>query len=230
MPLSIIVPSVSFSNSLGTYRLPHPQGLTGEFIFGVNNASSVTNLAGGPDATFYGVPPYGANYASIYPSYSYFDLNTPAPNGDVTLIQITRGAAGLMNRTPTGDTALGFYDPDASTLGFFGATPTAQAGLPKPSPSSDFYFTAIVSPLGAKAKLYLGDGDALTSATAAVNGGSDYLSVYEVRLGENAGLTGTGPRDIAYCAVLTEALSAGEILETYASLKAYFTARGLTVG
>lgn len=220
------------SNQLTSLTLPSRVGLVSEFILGGSEAASIRNHANAAaPLTVVGTPTYNANSVTVA-SGGYgnngFDLGVAPPQSDITMLLIRKKAStGTDINAFSNGSYLGFYGYNgADFYNTQSGTAPSIANLSRPT-HSNFYLQIGTGSLAGKGTVSLYTDGVLTSNTGTANGGSS-RGTTSLKIGTDiSNVNGIG--EVAYAALYSRILSAAEIAAAYASLKAYFAFKGVTV-
>jgi hypothetical protein len=250
MATIIRVTGADFSANAVGFVPPVASGLAGWWLLGGSQSASVRNLApGGSDAGVGGTPSYGAGYVSFDGVAGNYFTTSIAETADMTLIVAARSLDTFATTTDRPQ-IIGTYQFGAVPHGItLAATAVGTGGLPAASltnwasydngtgtsmghnvPGFDnFKALAAVVESGVGRRTHdLTAGTSTTAATALTRVGAG-ISTRTVRIGMGAGLGSRGISDVAFAAVYTRALSAGELTTIYDFIQPILAGRGVTV-
>lgn len=248
MSLSLKIKDATFTNFFSSLTLPNRSGLIGEYIFGVDAATSLRNHAN-PALPAVVEPSTAAT--PVYPSYdantvtcmayettaSSYGINTglTAP-ADCTVLVIRSVTGGFQKSlTAHKSTHIGAIGFNESGSGFSfrngsaGGTVDVTSVVAYPTPyAGNFYFSAGVgrsTAAGVNQTYINGVKTTVTSSNTPISRNGDPFMV--------GGLTNTnsmrGACTVAYGAIFNRLLSDAEIDAAYVQLKAFYAGRGLAV-
>jgi hypothetical protein len=216
------------SKVLTSLTLPNRSGLVSEFVLGGTQASSIINHASpSTPLTVTGTPTYNPNSVVTatggYGS-NYFTESKNVTTGDFTIISVqkkpTSANAGIAAAQLTG---FGDYAGSDIYNSSSGVAPNI-ASLAFPT-HGNFFFRAATAPLAGKAKMFLYTAGIVASIEATANGGIPRpASPVIIGTGYASGIM-----EVAFYAMYSRILSDAEIAAAYASLKAYYAYKGITV-
>lgn len=240
--ISLQVAGAQFAKVLTSLTLPAREGLVYEALYGKDIAKSGRNIASRsvPGSVSAGAPTFNAT--SVVTSSGAAGtgphvIDTAVPVGlpnDVTMIMVRRkptaGSAGMvLGVANSGNTAfLGLIDHATNFLTFHNSqATTGRPSLPYPDPTGFFFVAASGSALGV-GKIYTGSGGVLTSALGATAGLARFVpSTTTYKLSNN--VFSNVQVESAYAAIFHRILTDQEVLDAYASLKAYLATLGVAV-
>jgi hypothetical protein len=248
MSLSLKIKDATFTNFFSSLTLPSRSGLIGEYIFGVDAATSLRNHANPalpaveePSTAATPVyPTYGANtvtcmaYETTAGSYG---INTGLLEPADCTVLVVRSVTGIYQKAFTAHKSIhvgsvGFSDTSAGFTfrnGSAGGSVDVASTIAYPAPyAGNFYFSAGVgrsTAAGVNQTYINGVKTTVTSSNTPISRGTDPFMV--------GGLTNAsgfrGACTVAYGAIFNRLLSDAEIDAAYAQLKAFYALRGLTV-
>ena len=249
MATIIKVSGADFSAVAVGFVPPVASGLVGWWLLGGSQAASVRNLApGGADAGVAGAPSYSAGYASFDGvAGAYFTTSIPEAES-MTFVVAGRSAdtfAGATTRPafvsaynntlePTGVAlmaqAVGSGGAPACNMGLFVDYDSGTGAITATNlPAFDSFraFAGVVEG-GVGRTVYDLTGATSTTASSAASRSSTGIAARNMQIG--AGYAGNrGISDIAFVAIYSRALSAGELTTIYEFVDPILAARGVTV-
>lgn len=224
MTVEIKVAGATFTKSVGRLGLPFIADAINYNLFGVDNAASSLNRAGGDATAIGGVPTYGAAYAN-FDNAKYFELDQR--DAPFTLVAALRGPGSTVPGLGGFDYGLvkGWvvYEDGANISSYLNGS--AGPGFTgKNFDTTDFQMIAM-SMDGADAKVRLWDaGPNPSVATAAFTGSIDACPM---RVGGPLGATLSG--QAAAAVLYNRGLSTAELQEVRTYLQQIIGGRGETL-
>ena len=239
MSFSIKVNNARFDNDkvLSSLTLPSLQGLSAEFIIATSLAASQRNLNTGLDElTEIAIPSVGPTWNADSATFicnaatesaSGLQATTNATNAEGTHIVVAEKAWGAAAVFTGGSN--GFYGVSSGSYCVYATGAYAGVGrraqIAQSALPSGFIVFIGRGQSGGLGKLSAGVSGSLLDATATNVDGAITAGALKV-----AGSTaGTGTVKVAYAAHYSRVLTDEECLTAYLSLKAFFTARGVTI-
>ena len=239
---SLQLNSVSFTGgSLVSLTCPDRTGLIGEYLLRENAVRATRNGANPAvpaTLTGAGTPVYAAGSLQFSGSASYgngiagLDTNRLFP-AEMTLIAVRKKVAAgtLTNALIAWFGAAGFpqflglveYD-GLNYYNFQQGIPTAVPKLTTPV-DTDFHFVAGSGPTLGVGTVYCATAGVMSTAVGTTSGLAKSTGAVTIKLCPAANYQ----MDLAYAAVYNRVLTAAQIASAYATLKDYFSGRGLVV-
>ena len=235
MSVSVYVKGASFSDAKASIAAPNRDGLVGEWFFGVDEETTITNRAGGLPLIVRGSPTYGENYARC--SGGVFGINNfitqilPQIDGGLTIVGVVKNNPSSNSRLGLGalchardGSIVGLYDQDANTIFYNGinADVTNAAVLTKPASGK---WTAVVGKGGSGeyGELHIWQDDIKRSAVATSLGTRRANTSNSFSIVDDA----VKDFDVAYIAIYERTVTAEEVDQIYAGVKEMMALRGI---
>lgn len=224
--ISIRVATASFTHAVASLTLPDLDHLVGEYVFGVDEASTVKNRAN-PDApmTVVGTPSYASNGAGVSGGgfgSNGFDTGL-APQGDVTMMVIASlsSGTGIFFGSRNDPTTIFGFELGGGQTQYFNNQWSAPPNNPQVALTGGYAFYAGVGPLGQPGKVYKvtgGGSPTIVSATGTAAGGGRTSTTIKYGTGQ----TGTG--NVIYANIYEDRLlTQAEIVAAYQSVRSYLS-------
>lgn len=236
MSVSVYVKDASFNDTQSSIAAPNRDRLVGEWFFGKDEATTITNRAGGLPLIVQGVPVYGENYARCsggsFGNNNFKTQILPQIEGGLTIVGVAKNPtsnarAGLGTLCHARNTTIvGLYDQDVNTIFYNGIDTNATKAAVLTEPESDKW-TVVVGKggVGEYGELHIWQDDIKRSAVAT------YLGTRVTNASVPFSIVNDTVKDfdVAYIAIYERTVTAEEVDQIYAGVKEMMALRGISL-